>query len=167
MLLPLMHDRLRSALAGTPDVLDALLSPLGPDDPRWDLRPDPARFTLREIVAHLADYEAVWRERLTRTRSEASPVLTPVDPSALAAEHDYAHSDPGASLARFRERRAALGVFLDGLGADDWQRPGQMGGRPLTLEEQAAFVVIHDGYHTGQVARWLAAGKGLDRASGR
>lgn len=48
--------------------------------------------------------------------------------------------------------------FLGGLDEDEWQRIGQMGKHgPLTLEEQVALVVIHDGYHTGQVAQWLAA----------
>lgn len=87
-------------------------------------------------------------------------MFAPVDPAALAAEHDYAHSDATTSLASFRERRAALVGFLGGMGEDDWQRMGQMAGRPLTLEEQAAFVTIHDGYHTGQVAQRLAAREG-------
>ena len=167
MLLPLMHDRIRSALAGTSDVLNALLRPLAPGDPRWDLRHHPERFTLREIVAHLADYDAIFLRRLARTRAEASPVLTPVDPAALAAENDYVHTNPAESLARFRERRDALVAFLNDLSQDDWQRPGQMAGQPLTLEEQAAFVCVHDGYHTGQVAQWLAAGRGPDRADSR
>lgn len=87
-----------------------------------------------------------------------------MDPAALAAANDYAHANPADSLVRFRERRATLVAFLGGLGGDDWQRPGQMRGQPLTLEEQAAFVCIHDGYHTGQVAQWLAAGREPDRA---
>ena len=167
MLLPLMHDRIRSALAGTPDVLDALLGPLAPDDSLWDLRPDPERFTLREIASHLADYEAIWLERLSRTRAEASPALIPVDPAGLAVQNDYAHTDPAESLARFRERREALAAFLSDLSVDDWRRPGQMAGQPLTLEEQAAFVCVHDGYHTGQAAQWLAAGREPDRPAGR
>lgn len=165
MFSPLMRNRLLSALTGTPDVLDALLGSLGPHSPRWDARPDPARFTLREIVAHLADYEVIWLERVTRTRGEANPLLVRVDPAVLADENDYAHSDALMSLARFRERRAALVDFLSGLAEDEWQRVGQMAGEPLTLEEQAAFVVIHDGYHTGQVAQWLAAGREPDRAA--
>ena len=165
MLLPLMRDRLLSALTGTCDVLPALLGSLSPQDPVWDARPDPARFTLREIMAHLADYELIWIDRMTRTRNELGPLLVPVDPGALATEHDYAHSDTAVSLAQFQERRIALVNFLVGLAEEDWQRVGQMGDRgPLTLEEQAAFVVIHDGYHTGQVAQWLAAGKEPDQA---
>lgn len=59
LLLPLMRDRLMSALTGTQDVLDTMLGSLGTQDARWDTRPDPARFTLREIIAHLANYESI------------------------------------------------------------------------------------------------------------
>ena len=54
MLPSLARIYLISALEGTPDVLNGFLAPLGPEDQRWDFRPDPERFTLREVVAHLA-----------------------------------------------------------------------------------------------------------------
>ena len=57
---------LLSALAGTPVVADRLLLDVHADDPRWDFRPEPDRFTLREVVAHLADWEPIHLERLTR-----------------------------------------------------------------------------------------------------
>lgn len=160
MLTPLMRDRLRVALAGTPDVLDGLFGSLKADDTLWDRRPDPERFTLREIVAHLADYEAVWLERLAQTRDEEQPALRPVDKDQLALDHDYAHSDPAQSRAQLREGRIALVEFVSGLADEDWQRIGHLPAPngPLTLETQAAFVIIHDGYHTAQVAQWL---KGL------
>jgi len=63
MLLPIMRERLFTALADTVDVLDGLLGTTQPRDPLWDFRLDPNRFTLREVSAHLVDYEAVWAER--------------------------------------------------------------------------------------------------------
>lgn len=160
MLTAIMRDRLRVALAGTPDVLDGLLGSLTADDPVWDRRPDPERFTLREIVAHLADYESVWLERLAQTRDEDQPALRPADKDQLALDHDYAHSDLARSRALLRGRRMALVELLSGLADADWQRIGHLPtpNGPLTLETQAAFVIIHDGYHTAQVAQWL---KGL------
>lgn len=159
MLLPLMRERLLTALAGTPDVLDGLLRSVKPHDALWDRRPDPDRFTLREALAHLTDYEAVWMERLRRTREEEQPELPPVDRDRLAVDHDYAHSDAAQSRAAFRRQRTELVEYLRDLRPEDWQRVGHWagpGGGPLTLEEQAAFVVIHDGYHTQQVAQWTA-----------
>ena len=158
MLTPLMWDRLLVALAGTPDVLDGLFGSLEADDPLWDRRPDPDRFTLREIMAHLADYDAVWLERLAQTRDEDKPALRPADKDQMALDHDYAHSDPARNRALLRERRIALVELLSGLRDEDWQRAGHLSpsGELVTLEAQAAFVIIHDGYHTAQVAQWLA-----------
>lgn len=159
MLLPMMRERLLTALAGTPDVLDGLLRPLGPNDGLWDRRPDPARFTLREALAHLVDYEAVWRERFLRTREEERPELPSVDRDRLAVDNNYAHSNPAVSRAAFRQQRSELVDSLRELSPEDWQRVSHWagpGGGPLTLEEQAAFVVIHDSYHTQQVAQWAA-----------
>ncbi len=110
--------------------------------------------------AHLAGNTVVWLHRSARARSKASPVLTPADPAVLAAKNDYAHSDANVSLTRFRERRTVLLKALRSLAEDEWQWVRLMSDRPLMLVEQAAFVGIHDGYHIGQVAQWLAAREG-------
>lgn len=102
-------------LSGTPDVLEAMLRPLGADSPRWDARPAPERFTLREITAHVADMEEVWQQRVRRTADEDEPFLANVDQDELAARNDYAHSVPPANLARFRSARAELVELLGAL----------------------------------------------------
>ena len=148
-----------TALAGTTDVLDGLLGLVGPHGAPCDWRPDADRFTLREVLAHLVDYEAVWMERIRRTREEDRPELMSVDRERLAVDSDYAHSDTAVSRTAFRQRRAALVEYLKGLSPEDWQRVGYWAGPsggPLTLEEQAGFVGIHDGYHLQQAAQWVA-----------
>src|SRR5437764_548687 len=121
MLLPVTRRYLTTALAGTPDVLEALLKNQASDDPVWDFRPDPDRFTLREMVAHLADWEPIFMERFQRTRSETEPRLPDYDEGKIAIERDYAHSDPIANLARFRAGRASLVTFLQSLDDADWE----------------------------------------------
>lgn len=156
MLLPLMRQRTKTALAGTLDVLGALLGDVTAADPVWDKRHDPDRFTLRELVAHLADYELIWNERITRTRDEDNPLLTPHDAGKLAVDNNYAAIDPAVSLKAIHDRRTALVAILQGIPDEQWQRTAQWGtAGTLTLEEQAAFIVIHDGYHTSQIAQWL------------
>ena len=158
MLIPFMRGRVITALASAPDVLDALLGSIGLADPMWDNRPDPDRFTLREIVAHLADYEVIWPVRIAQTRDIAGPIIRMVDPGQLALDNDYASSDPLLHRKLFRERRTAFAGVLRSLQDDDWLKVAQMGNLgPLTLEEQAAFIAVHDGYHMGQVAQWLSA----------
>ena len=162
MLLPRPRKYVLTALAGTPIVLDGFLKAVPVHDPAWDVRPDPERFSLREVVAHLADWEPIFMERLTRTWDETNPTLPDVDEGQIAIEHDYAHSDPQASLARFREGRAALVRLLESLPEEAWERPAYretLGS--MNLEQQMIMILGHDGYHTQQVAQWLAASKRL------
>lgn len=146
------------ALSGTPDVLERLLSGYASDASVWDARPDPARFTLREVVAHLADWESIFLERLTRTAGLEEPTLQGYDEGQFAIERDYAHSDPHANLGRFRAGRQDLLRFLDNLPDTAWDRIGKHSEIGLiTLEAQVALIVAHDGYHTAQVVQWLSA----------
>ncbi len=160
MLIPLMRERLFTALEGTPKVLDALFGSLEPTSTTWDFRPDPDRFTLREVVAHLADYDEIFQNRIRQTRDEDSPTFAPSNPGQLAIDSNYAASDVAQSLARLRDHREAFVKYLRGLSVDDWQRSGTVsvaGDTGLvTAEELAAFVLVHDGYHTRQIAEWLA-----------
>jgi uncharacterized damage-inducible protein DinB len=157
----MLCQRLVVALEGTPDVLDALVGAIEPGNPVWDFRPYADRFTLREIIAHVTDYEFVWLDRLIRTRDVRGVVFERGDPSKLAVENDYEHSDPLANLKLFRERRAKIVNLVNSCNDADWlltsTLPAPIG--LVSLEYHACFVPIHDGYHTGQVTQWL----GLNR----
>jgi len=158
MLSPFMIQRLLVALEGTPDVLNGLLGSLDAHDPAWDFQPDPERFTLREIIAHLADYEPVWLDRFEHTRKADGIRIERLDPSKLAVDNDYPHSDPIANLSLFRQRRAIIVDLIKTFKEEDWDKvailPQPAG--PLSLGLQSMYLSVHDAYHTGQVAQWLA-----------
>lgn len=159
LLPPVGRDYLLAALDNTPATLTALLSYLSPDSPAWDICPAPDRFRLREIVAHLADWEAIWRERFERTVSEEYPRLPRPDPDQRAAEADYTGADPVERLARFRTSRAALTEWLHGLPEDAWTRTEHMEQRgDFPLAGIVTLTLGHDSYHLRQVAEWLAQG---------
>ena len=156
MLPPTALYYLLAGLEGTPDVLETLLYDLKPDDARWDARPDPERFTLREIVAHLADWNPIFLNRIEQIRDEDKPFLADIDEGAIAVQNDYAHSAPHASLARFRADRATMLTTLRALPTDAWERVGHRDTIGfLTLENMATFILAHDSYHTRQTAQWL------------
>ena len=147
---------LLASIAGTPDVLDALLQSLPATDTTWDRRLAPDRFTLREVIAHLADWNEVFLDRMIRTRDQDQPTLQGYDEGQIAVERDYAHSDPHANLARFRAGRTALTQFFHALTDAEWERIGlhtEIG--PITLEAHAVLIAGHDGYHNCQVAQTL------------
>ena len=135
----------------TPDVFHRLL--LGITAEEADDRPDPERFTIREALAHVADWEGVWLERMQATRDADDAVLQGYDEGQWAIDHEYAHSDIAAQLHKFRVGRRALVMFLRALSADEWERAGRHTelGR-LTLREQMLLILAHDGYHARQFA---------------
>jgi hypothetical protein len=114
----------------------------------WDARPGPERFTVRESLAHLADWEPIWLQRMMRTKAEDVPDLPDIDEGVMAIEHDYASSDPRVSLERYRSGRVALVTFLRGLSDSDWSRRCHREGvGEISMFEMAAMVLGHDSYH--------------------
>lgn len=125
----------------------------------WDAGPQgEGRFTLRESLAHLADWEPIWLMRAERTLKEVRPDLPGIDEGELAVQNDYASSDPLVSLARYRQGRDRLVEFFRGLSDSDWQRTftrDDVG--EVTLFELASLVLGHDGYHLRHTLESLAA----------
>ena len=149
---------LLSSLEGTPAVLSALVAGLPPESPAWDARPDPDRFTLREVFAHLADWEPVAHTRIARTVTEDAPYLLNWDEDAAAVVGDYAHTNPHESLLWFTERRAATVAQIVPLTNAHWKRVAEREGVGLlSVERQVVMMLAHDGYHLRQVAEQLAA----------
>ena len=111
-------------LASAPDVLARLLADTS-DPAVYDRRPDPDRFTLREMVAHLADWEAVFLDRLSKTRDEENATLQGLDEGQVAIDHDYAHAAPPECLARYKAGRVKIVTLLHGLAPEQWGRVGR------------------------------------------
>ncbi len=139
-------------LESSPDVLARLLH--GFTD--WDARPDASRFSPREMVAHLADWEAVFLTRLIDTRDAPDAILQGLDEGQVARDNDYDHANPAECLKRYESGRAAIVFLLGGLSPEQWERVGvhtEIG--PITLEAQAVLIAAHDGYHRQQVLGFL------------
>ncbi len=150
------RDYLVKALDGSPVVLAALIGDRSDDDPLWDSRPDPERFTLREALAHLADWEPIWLERMQKIETGVHPFLPSVDEGALAIENNYSASSPRASLARLSEGRATVVEHLKAVPDEAWDLTGDrefVG--VLTLQQLAYYILAHDGYHLRQAAEWI------------
>jgi uncharacterized damage-inducible protein DinB len=145
-------------LEATPVLIERLLREATTAD--YDRRPDPERFTLREVMAHLPDWEPVWLERLQKIHAEDHPVLKGYDEGQWAIDHDYAHADVSDRQARFRNGRARLVKFLLELPPEAWEQTGQHSQwGPLSIAALATLVLGHDGYHLRQISEWLDAGR--------
>ena len=150
---PYARRYLFTALEAQPDLFQQALQELTADEA--DRRPFEDRFTIREAIAHLAEWEGIWLERMRRICEEVHPTLPGYDEGAFAIEHDYARKDPQEQLGLFREGRMRIMAFLRDRSESDWQRTAV---RPeigvLTLEALTLIIPLHDIYHLQQVQEW-------------
>lgn len=149
-----VNPYLVGAIAAAPVIFERLLGHV--PEAALDARPDPERFTIREVMCHLADWEPFFLERLQGTVSADDYRIVAYDEGQLAIDHDYAHQDVGAALARFkagRERYCAYVATLDGAALDRTAYHPERG--RLTAGDLIAIVVGHDVYHIEQISARL------------
>jgi hypothetical protein len=130
-----------------------------------DFRPAPEEWSVRQIVAHLADSEMVGAYRFRRVLAEDNPTLEWYDEKAWAEKLDYAKRKYSNSLETFRRTRSENYELLRDIAEETWQRPGvhsQNG--PLTLLDLLRTYAEHAENHARQIRRvrdaWKAAKAG-------
>lgn len=115
----------------------------------WDAKPlGEDRFSVRECLAHLADWDEIWLMRAQRTVNESRPELPSIDEGEMAITNNYASADPADCLRRYRTGRNELVSYLRGLAKEDWAKTytrSDVG--EVSLFEMASMVLGHDGYH--------------------
>jgi hypothetical protein len=104
-------------LEKTPVVFETLLRDLPTELLRW--KPAPDRWSISEVLAHLADIEEVYAERSRRIMAESSPALQRYD---QARAENYSSGTATEHLTRFNTMRRGIVVFLKGLPASAGMR---------------------------------------------
>ncbi len=72
-------------LAATPTDLQAILAPLSPQE--IDAAPAPGVWSIREILAHMADCEIVWAFRVRQALESPGTTVTPFDQEVWATRY--------------------------------------------------------------------------------
>ena len=137
------------ALARTPGILKAHV--YGQPHESLGRRPSANAWSQTEILAHLADFEAVGFQVRVELILRGEPVPG-LDPDRRATEIPYAAMDPFKSLDRFIELRAKSLERLRGLSPDQVARQtvhGELG--EITLGHLLAEWVVHDLSHVRQL----------------
>lgn len=93
---------LEAILAATPGQIASLLGAMAPE--RTSVAPAPGKWSVAEIVSHLADCEIAFAFRLRQTLAEQAHVLQPFDQEKWAAT--YAGISAGQALDAFAALRA-------------------------------------------------------------
>lgn len=133
-----------------PELLATVLT--GAAGEEVDFAPAPGKWTIRQIMAHLADAELVGAHRLRLVIAEDNPTLTAFDQDAWAANLDYARRKPAQSLDTFRRLRAENYELLKELPERAYERAGShTEDGPLTLRALLQHFADHAESHAREL----------------
>lgn len=112
----------------------------------------PGKWSIRQIVAHLADADLVGAHRFRQVIAEENPTLVAFDQDLWARNLDYAKRKPKQSLETFRRIRAENYELLKDLPASAYERAGNhtQNGR-ITLGEMLEGYAGHAEAHARQM----------------
>jgi hypothetical protein len=144
--------------AGTAKKLERLLK--GVPASKLRKRPAPEKWSVAEILAHLADSEIVRGWRMRQILGAPGTAIQAFDQNVWAISGHYEKRDPRKSLELFRVVREANLALLKSLRPEQWKHHGVHAERgEESIEHIVQMNAGHDINHTKQVERILATKK--------
>jgi hypothetical protein len=139
----------------TASKLKKLIHGLTPKQLKW--KPEPGKWSIGEIVAHLSDSEIVASWRLRSVIGASGNTIQPYDQEAWAAAFQYAKRDAKQSLEVFRVLRENNLAMLKALPREKWDNFGMHLERGKeTVSHLARMFAGHDTNHLLQIERIVA-----------
>lgn len=133
-------------LASTPRQIARLIQ--GVSKKKLAKRPAPEKWSVTEILAHLADTELVQGFRLRLILGASGVPIQGFDQDEWARYSDYAKHDPALSLEAFRVTRERTVRLLKSLPRDAWERYGMHSERGKeTVTRVTEMMAGHDINH--------------------
>lgn len=146
-----MHPYLLNTLEAAPKVVKSLIAFIDKD--KLDQPTHRDRFTPRQVLAHLADWEPIFLERMIAGFKTPGAHVQGMDEGVRAEEQRYDQWKIEDCLSMFEGRRAETTSWLKSLTRDDWQKKivhSEKG--EMTLEDNANMLLGHDLYHLEQLS---------------
>jgi hypothetical protein len=145
-------------LAGTPRKIARLI--IGVPASKLRKPPAPGKWSIGEILAHLADCEIVVGWRMRQILGAPGTPIQAFDQDSWAAAGHYGKRDPRKSLEYFAAARAANLALLKSLSTEQWKHYGMHAERgEESIEHIVRLHAGHDINHTKQIERIVAAKK--------
>ncbi len=117
-----------------------------------DFVPEPGKWSIRQIMAHLADSEMVAAGRLRQIIAEDQPRLQAYDQNAWAANLDYSKRKTSQALETFRRIRGENYELLKDLPAPTFDRAGMHSERgEMSLKFLLQLMAEHAENHAAQL----------------
>ena len=126
----------------------------------FDFVPGPGKWSVRQIVAHLADAEAVGVMRFRRMLAEENPTMEAWNQEAWASNLDYQRRKPSQALETFRRLRSENYELLKDLSEEAFNRAGTHTERgKITVHDLLRIYAEHAEKHAIQLREIRAAFK--------
>ena len=117
-------------------------------------RPAPDKWSVKEIICHLADCELVYGMRYRKIVAERMPTLVAFDQDAWAGNLQYKRQPLKGSLATFLALRGGHLAMFKALPKSAWNKKGQhQDYGALSLKQLVVHIADHDRNHVAQVER--------------
>jgi hypothetical protein len=140
--------------AGTAKKLERLIR--GVPGSRLRKRPAPEKWSVGEILAHLAETEIVTGWRMRQILGAPGTPIQAFDQDSWAAAGHYEKRDPRKSAEQFRMLREGNLALLKLLAPQQWKHHGMHSERGVeTIEHIVRMMAGHDLNHTKQVEQIL------------
>ena len=120
--------------------------------------PIPGKWSTRQVICHIADFEPVYADRIKRVIAEVEPLLLSGDPDLFAAKLAYDQRDLETELQLIEIVRRHLGSILRTLPAETFQRAGKHSSDGLlTIETLLTRITGHIPHHVKTIVEKRAA----------
>ena len=120
--------------------------------------PIPDKWSTRQVICHIADFEPVYADRIKRVIAEDEPLLMSGDPDQFAAKLAYDQRDLEIELQLIDVVRRHLAGILRTLPAETFQRAGKHSRDGLlTIETLLTRITEHIPHHVKTIAQKRAA----------
>jgi len=122
-----------------------LLSPLSEKDAMY--RYDRGKWSIKEVVGHLADVERIMAYRALRiARGDTTP-LPSFDENAYVPIAKFDTRSLADLVGELRTARAGTLALLRTFDADAWRRRGTASGKPVSVRALAFMIPGHERHH--------------------
>jgi len=150
------HDELIQQYLNGPRQLREAVA--GMTEKQLDAVPIAGKWSTRQVIAHLADFEPVYADRMKRVIAEDDPTLFGGDPKLFAARLAYGARDVEEELQLIEAVRKHVARILRTLKAADFERTGRHStSGPLSLETLLQRITGHIPHHLHFIAEKRAA----------
>ncbi len=144
---------IKSYSGGAKRVRDVLRAAAAVD---LDARPVEGKWSIREVVCHLADSEIVYADRMKRVIAEDNPTFFEADPNLFGPALHCQKRPLDGELNLIEAIRAHMLPILQACNANDFQRTGvhSLDG-PLTLQTLLQRITDHIPHHVAFIEEKL------------